>query len=411
MLLTFKNIRNEAGKGNDVFDQSVSVLTDLATKMGTDPKKAAIQLGKALNDPVKGVTALTKVGVTFDAGQQKQIATLVKHNKTLDAQKIIIKELNSEFGGQAAAQGTPLDKLHVSVGNLQESIGSGLQPVTDKLFTSLKGEVDQVIPITDRLGKSISKIFGRDDLTLQQKLGMTGRDAQRAFGPVVDDLQAKLKQLLGGREFGDALGEGFEAAAPYIADHAAHSAPVVAKAFVNSWLHADVWGKLLTLGFVAGKLGAFRLAGGIAADRFATSFSNKAPAEIEKRQGKISKGLHGTSLAIGKAMGGVMAYEIAHELAMQVPALAQYSGSKGFGELARDLADDVTGGPDSEARRAARRGNTAPAGTRPTHVGPARQTILGQPTTNLDVHTTVKLDGEPVAKSVDRQHLKSKGRG
>jgi hypothetical protein len=51
MLLTFKNIRNEAGKGNDVFNQSTKTLVDMSRAMGTDPQQAAIQLGKALNDP------------------------------------------------------------------------------------------------------------------------------------------------------------------------------------------------------------------------------------------------------------------------------------------------------------------------------------------------------------------------
>jgi phage-related minor tail protein len=87
MLLTFRNIRNEAGKGNDIFNQSTRVLLDMSKALGVDSSKAAIQLGKALNDPVKGITALRRVGVTFTDQQQKQIDTLVKSGKTLDAQK------------------------------------------------------------------------------------------------------------------------------------------------------------------------------------------------------------------------------------------------------------------------------------------------------------------------------------
>ncbi len=143
MLLTFKNIRNEAGKGNDVFNQSTAVLTDLSAAMGTEPRQAAIQLGKALNDPIKGVTALTRVGVTFTKGQKDQIKALVQSGKTLDAQKIILKELNSEFGGAAEAQATAGDKLKVSFGNLEETIGTALLPVIDKLDEKL---VSDIIP-------------------------------------------------------------------------------------------------------------------------------------------------------------------------------------------------------------------------------------------------------------------------
>jgi phage-related minor tail protein len=82
MLLTFKNIRNEAGKGNDIFDQSTKILTDMSVALGGDASKNAIRLGKALNDPVKGVTALTKVGVTFSDAQKKTIKSMVDMGDT-----------------------------------------------------------------------------------------------------------------------------------------------------------------------------------------------------------------------------------------------------------------------------------------------------------------------------------------
>lgn len=141
MLLTFKNIRNEAGKGNDIFSQSTSILTDMSAAMGTDPQKAAIQLGKALNDPVKGVSALSRVGVTFDDQQKKTIASMVKQGKTADAQKIILRELKSEFGGAAAAQSTAGEKAATAWANFQEALGTKFLPVIDRVmgFMTTKG--------------------------------------------------------------------------------------------------------------------------------------------------------------------------------------------------------------------------------------------------------------------------------
>ena len=128
MLLTFKNVRNDAGKNNDIFNQSVSILTDMSTAMGTDAKSSAIQLGKALNDPVKGITALSRVGVTFDDQQKKQIANFVKQGQAANAQKIILKELSSEFGGAAKAQETMGDRVLVSYHALQDEVGKALLP-------------------------------------------------------------------------------------------------------------------------------------------------------------------------------------------------------------------------------------------------------------------------------------------
>jgi hypothetical protein len=128
MLLTFTNVRNEVGKGNDVFTQATHVVTDMSVALGQDGKSSAIQLGKALNDPIKGITALQRVGVTFTKQQKDQIASLVQHGKTVEAQKLILRELNKEFGGSAKAQNNWSKQLSVTWGNLQETIGGKLAP-------------------------------------------------------------------------------------------------------------------------------------------------------------------------------------------------------------------------------------------------------------------------------------------
>jgi len=132
LLLTFTNVRNEAGKGNKVFDQATQAATDMAAAMGKPPKAAAIQLGKALNDPVKGLTALSKVGVSFDAQQQKQIKHMVKSGDTMGAQKVILGELRKEFGGTAAASATSGEKMSTAFANFKEMIGTALLPYIDK---------------------------------------------------------------------------------------------------------------------------------------------------------------------------------------------------------------------------------------------------------------------------------------
>lgn len=139
LMLTFTNVRNEAGKGNDVFTQSVGVMTDLATAMHTDVSSGAIQLGKALNDPIKGITALTRIGVTFDDQQKKQIATMVKAGDTMGAQKIILAELNKEFGGSGAAAADTYEgkmrRLGDAVEGVQQSLATALLPTLTDLAT------------------------------------------------------------------------------------------------------------------------------------------------------------------------------------------------------------------------------------------------------------------------------------
>jgi phage-related protein len=108
MLLTFTKIRNETGRGNKIFDEATKATLDLSVAMGKDMQSSAILVGKALNDPVKGMGALSKAGIQFTAEQKETIKTLVASGKTMDAQKLILGELETQFGGSAAAAGGTL---------------------------------------------------------------------------------------------------------------------------------------------------------------------------------------------------------------------------------------------------------------------------------------------------------------
>lgn len=135
LLLTFTNIHNAAGKNNDIFNQATTTAVDMSVALGQDMKSSSIQLGKALNDPIKGVTALQRVGVSFTASQKDQIKTMVKSGDTLGAQKLILAELSKEFGGAAAAASTPAEKARVAWGNFQEMLGGMVLPAIDRLAT------------------------------------------------------------------------------------------------------------------------------------------------------------------------------------------------------------------------------------------------------------------------------------
>ena len=143
LLLTFGNVRDEVGKGNDVFTQATRLGLDMSVALGTDASGAALQLGKALNDPVKGIGALARAGVSFTAQQKEQIKTLVASGDTLGAQKIILGELEKQFGGTAAAAADPMARLSYVVGELGESLGTLLLPAVSA-FATFAGE--KVVP-------------------------------------------------------------------------------------------------------------------------------------------------------------------------------------------------------------------------------------------------------------------------
>lgn len=108
VLLTFRSIRNEVGKNNDVFNQATQAALDLSVRLDRDLKSSALLVGKALNNPTRSLLALTRAGVQFTKQQEDQIKALFESGHELEAQKMILKELQIEVGGSAAALGKTL---------------------------------------------------------------------------------------------------------------------------------------------------------------------------------------------------------------------------------------------------------------------------------------------------------------
>jgi hypothetical protein len=111
MLLTFTKI------GNETFPRATEAVLDMSTALGTDLNSAALQVGKALNDPVQGITALSRAGVQFSESQKKIIKDLVDTGKQADAQRIILGELEKQMGGAAAAARNTLGGALQALGN------------------------------------------------------------------------------------------------------------------------------------------------------------------------------------------------------------------------------------------------------------------------------------------------------
>ncbi|MFW2501742.1 MULTISPECIES: phage tail length tape measure family protein [Clostridium] len=164
MLLTFTNI------GKDVFPAASQAMVDMAQKMGTDPVEASKALGKALNDPTRGLADLNGIGITFTDQQKKQVEAMQKTGDTAGAQKLILNELNKEFGGQAAAAADTyagkLQQLSNTISGIKSSIGDALLPYAKKVaevFLSVAQSIKNIPqPIMDIIAKALglTAVFG-----------------------------------------------------------------------------------------------------------------------------------------------------------------------------------------------------------------------------------------------------------
>jgi len=172
LLLTFRNIRNEAGKGNDVFDQTTKLTQDLAVAMGMDMTSAALQVGKALNDPAKGLSRLTRIGVQFTDQQEKMILKLTEADDTMGAQKIILKELQKEFGGSAKAAGQTfggqLAILRERMNNFLGDLTEKAIPYLQRLMKWLGPRMQQAAETARKAWADLGAILRRHEKTIDQ---------------------------------------------------------------------------------------------------------------------------------------------------------------------------------------------------------------------------------------------------
>jgi hypothetical protein len=169
-LLTFGNV------SGTVFDQAQQLAVDLSARLGQDLQSSAIQLGKALNDPVKGIAALQRVGVSFTAQQKEQIKAMVAVGDTAGAQKLIIAELTKEFGGAAAAaaKANPFAALKHSLDDFQEAVGGVLLKILP--------------PATNAINAFVSAF--NELPSAAQEFAVGGALAAAALGPILTGLGA-----------------------------------------------------------------------------------------------------------------------------------------------------------------------------------------------------------------------------
>jgi hypothetical protein len=155
-LLTFTNVTGTE------FDKAQVAILNLSTRLGTDLTSASVQVGKALNDPIKGVKALGRAGVQFTAEQKAQIEALQESGDVAGAQTIILQELETQFGGaaEAAANVDPYTQLANEVGNLSEDFGAIINDALKPFVGFVRQVVDSIKGWSDETKTTVLVIGG-----------------------------------------------------------------------------------------------------------------------------------------------------------------------------------------------------------------------------------------------------------
>lgn len=130
-LLAYKRVTDQLGAGNDVFTRATKATADMAERMGGAAVDKARILGRALEDPVHGLSSLITAGVDFDAQQVKTITRLEQTGQHLEAQKVILDQVEKTVGGAAKAYGQTLPGAIDRARNSFEEHAAGLLKFAD----------------------------------------------------------------------------------------------------------------------------------------------------------------------------------------------------------------------------------------------------------------------------------------
>lgn len=177
ILLTFRRI------GGEAFPRATEATLDLATAMGTDLKSAAIQVGKALEDPATQMTYLSRAGITFTQQQKDMVRELQRAGDLAGAQAIVLKELETQFGGSARAA--------------RDTFGGALQAVANRLNDLT--EADAMPAVTDAL----------NDLEATLNSPEVKAGFQVMTSGLIRIIELSARAVTGFAEFGQGIGELF----------------------------------------------------------------------------------------------------------------------------------------------------------------------------------------------------------
>lgn len=192
-LLEFTNV-----VGNQL-PKALQAAIDMATRKNMDLASATELVGRAIDIPSKGLAALSRQGFKFDESVEKQVKSLEKMGKLAEAQDIILKAIETSYGGagQAARDqfGGGLKAVKDAINNLFTGKGGtldGLNNELNSLATTLSSEgmkqafasvASSIVWLTEKAASAINMIAGLNAM-FEETLRIAGSEDFKSKDPL-----------------------------------------------------------------------------------------------------------------------------------------------------------------------------------------------------------------------------------
>jgi hypothetical protein len=198
-LLTFKELALTADTVGGAMDRATMAAVDLAAAGFGSAETNAVQLGKALNDPIKGITALGRAGVTFTAQEKEKIKTLVESGNILEAQNTILSAIETQVGGTAKATASSFEIMRLAAAQVMDEVGFALMPAFEDFADVLVTDVAPILAdLAKNLGPALASTFELITDVIKQATDPT-TDLGKSFAGLDEAFSLLVDVLKGGR--------------------------------------------------------------------------------------------------------------------------------------------------------------------------------------------------------------------
>jgi len=163
VLATFVEIKG------DEFQRATEMALNMSTVFKQDLQQSAVQLGKALNDPIKGVGALSRVGVSFTKQQKEQIKTLTEAGKVTEAQNLILQAMADQ-----GLKGVAREMARTDVGKFKQALNE-LSDAGEKFGAAIIRQLIKLLPHMEQFTAWIGTLTRRDFDAFVKKAILLGK--------------------------------------------------------------------------------------------------------------------------------------------------------------------------------------------------------------------------------------------
>lgn len=193
-LASFPGAFAAGSLGAEAMRRATSAAFDLEAIGIGAAESNIIGIGKALDNPIKGMTALSKAGVSFSEAQKEAIKQAVAQGDLAKAQSIILEGIESNAKGAAAASTDNIEKIKVVLGNMAEGLAGKVLPLIEQFAGFLLEKAPQIEAFFSGIANGVSSVVGwftqagEGSSALSTSMGGAFTQIWAAVGPVLTQI-------------------------------------------------------------------------------------------------------------------------------------------------------------------------------------------------------------------------------